>query len=173
MAKKDLPAGASERSGSQYWFRVSTWPESPESWLGVPSGCVGQVASAYQSGLVLERLAPTSRSSASECRIVCQRGEIWPESSGWWCWSGRGGRHARLIHQAASIGQPRDSGQTLDFGTRSEEAVVKFPDAALAMVAEIARARRRRSDWVPDAVPSCSTAARPRASRPKWSGRSN
>lgn len=130
------------------WRSVATWPTSDESaWLGIPDGCLSQVRNAYISGFRIERLTRSARSHASECRIACRSGELFPYSAGWWAWNGPGGLYARRVLDAiaSSTGTPR--AELPQPGERYEECVIVFPDDCLVAVSVAVKAKRRRRQW--------------------------
>jgi|GEM_PF-3977858 len=132
------------------WQVVKSWPESnPAGWLGLDPGLLPQCRSSYGNGYKFERLAPSPRSSGLEVRIVCQKGEIYPYSPGWWAWCGQPKNiYKKVVQAAGGMAQGMGGSALPDSLERDEEAVICFPDETMEHVARAVGARRRRSDWV-------------------------
>ena len=135
------------RSSSR-WMRVKNWPtECPARRLGIPDAFLSSVRKWYDSGLVFERLAPSPASHATELRIACRRGEIYPVTNGTWAWAGPCRRWVSGIIEAAGPAATGPFGTGVSKGTGGDELVLWFPEQQLPAVADAAMARRRRSTW--------------------------
>lgn len=152
-------------NSSSKWLRVRNWPtENPARRLGVPESLLSSVRNFYDSGLIFERLAPSPDSHASEVRIACRRGEIYPVTIGTWAWAGPCRRWISGIIEAAGPAATGPFGTGVSKGTGADEMVLWFPEHRLSAVADAAKATRRRSTWRDSTIrPPARVAAAARA----------